>query len=126
MIQALTWFHVLVSLVAIAAGLVVLWGLLTSRWLENWTTVFLGLTAATSVTGFLFPIHGMTPGLVLGIVSLVALGIALPAWYRYRCAGAWRWVYVGTAVLALFLNVLVLIVIPSRREMYREEGTPCE
>jgi hypothetical protein len=38
------------------------------------------------------------------------LAIALIALYAKHLAGAWRWIYVVTAVAALYFNVLVLIV----------------
>jgi hypothetical protein len=40
---------------------------------------------------------------------LVILAIALLALYSKHLAGAWRWIYVATAVTALWFNVFVLI-----------------
>jgi hypothetical protein len=40
----------------------------------------------------------------------VALTLAIFARYGHRLAGAWRWIYVLGAVVALYLNVFVLIV----------------
>ena len=68
------------------------------------------MTILTSVTGFFFPIHGFTPALAVGAVSLVILLIALVALYGKHLSGAWRWIYVVTAVTALWFNVFVLIV----------------
>jgi hypothetical protein len=62
------------------------------------------------VTGFLFPIHGFTPALGVGIVSCVILLVALFAYYGKHLIGAWRWIYVVTAIAALYLNVFVLVV----------------
>ncbi len=50
-----TIIHVVISLVGIASGFVVLFGLLTGQRLDRWTAVFLATTIATSVTGFGFP-----------------------------------------------------------------------
>jgi hypothetical protein len=58
----------------------------------------------------MFPIHGFTPALGTGAVSIVVLAVAVFALYLRDLAGAWRWTYVAAAVLALYLNVLVLIV----------------
>jgi putative exporter of polyketide antibiotics len=44
---------------------------------------------------------------VIGAISLVVLALALAALYAFRLAGPWRWVYVVSALLALYLNVLV-------------------
>lgn len=109
-IQTFTVLHVIISLVAIATGLVVLVGMLGSKRLTGWTAQFLLTTILTSVTGFMFPINGFTPALGTGVVSLVVLAVALLALYGKHLAGAWRWIYVATAVAALYLNVFVLIV----------------
>jgi phosphoglycerol transferase MdoB-like AlkP superfamily enzyme len=109
-LQTFTVLHVIISLIAIASGLIVLFGMLGSKRLAGWTALFLLATILTSVTGFMFPIHGFTPALGTGIVSLVVLAIALLALYGKRLAGNWRWMYVATAVTALWFNVLVLIV----------------
>jgi hypothetical protein len=105
-----TLLHVIISLVAIACGLVALFGMLRSRRIPGWTLVFLLMTVLTSATGFLFPIHGFTPALGVGAISLAILLLALIALYVRHLAGAWRWVYVVTAVAALWFNVFVLIV----------------
>src|SRR5437773_7408971 len=107
----LTFAHVVISLVGIASGFVVIWGLLTARRLDRWTIVFLASTVATSVTGFIFfPFNGMTPGIVLGMISLAVLVVAIAARYPLRMAGPWRRVYAVTAVIAQYLNFFVLIV----------------
>jgi hypothetical protein len=67
-------------------------------------------TVATSVTGFFFPFHGVTPGIVVGILSLILLAVAIVGRYRRHLAGGWRKTYVITSVIALYFNVLVLIV----------------
>src|SRR5580704_3252232 len=74
------------------------------------SALFLGTTVLTSVTGFLFPIHGFTPALGVGILSCAILAIALFAFYVKHLMGAWRWIYAVTAIASLYLNVFVLIV----------------
>ncbi|MGA3186528.1 MAG: hypothetical protein ABSF22_05395 [Bryobacteraceae bacterium] len=103
-LTAFTIFHVILSLIGIVAGLVVLYGFLTSQSLISWTTVFLAATVATSVTGFFFPFHGLTPGIVVGILSLIVLALAI------RARNRWRRTYVITSIIALYLNVFVLVV----------------
>jgi hypothetical protein len=105
-----TIIHVIISLVGIFTGLVVLLGLLASKRLDGWTKWFLITTVATSVTGFFFPFHGFTPAYPVGVISLVLLAIAIFARYSRQLAGAWRWIYVVTALMALYLNVFVLVV----------------
>ena len=109
-LAAFTLVHVLISLTAIAAGIVVVIGLLRAERLPGWTAVFLTLTLLTSLTGFLFPVKGFTPALGTGAVSTIILLVALWALYGGHLAGAWRWLYAVCAVVALYLNVFVLIV----------------
>jgi hypothetical protein len=105
-----TLVHVLLSLVGIFAGFVVVFGLLISKLLTGWTALFLASTVLTSVTGFFFPFHGVTPGLVIGILSLIVLAIAIFARYRRHLAGGWRRSYVISSMIALYFNVFILIV----------------
>lgn len=109
-IGALTFIHVVLSLVGIASGLVVFAGMFDSRRMEGWTAVFLITTVATSVTGFLFPFTKFLPSHLFGIISLVVLALAAAARYSFRMKDAWRWVYAATALIALYLNVFVLVV----------------
>jgi hypothetical protein len=71
-----TAIHVLSSLIGIASGFVVIAGFLTGDRLRSWNLFFLVTTTATSLTGFLFPITRLTPGIVVGAISLGVLGLA--------------------------------------------------
>lgn len=104
-----TMAHVVLSLVGIFAGLVVVFGMFRSRKLEGWTALFLATTVLTSVTGFLFPRDHILPSHIVGIISLVVLAIAIFALYSQHLAGSWRWTYVVTAVVALYLNAFVAV-----------------
>ncbi|HEX3913856.1 MAG TPA: hypothetical protein VHW71_10145 [Steroidobacteraceae bacterium] len=104
-----TQFHVIISLIAIMSGIVSAFGMLGARRMPGMTAVFLITTAATSITGFMFP----TPfdaADVIGILSLVLLALALVALYGNKLAGAWRGTYVVGAIFALYLNCFVLVV----------------
>ena len=109
-ISTFTTVHVVLSLVGIFSGFVVLIGLLGGKRLDGLTALFLVSTVLTSVTGFGFPINGFTPGIGLGIISLVVLAVAIYARYVRRLAGSWRLVYVISATAALYFNFFVLIV----------------
>src|SRR5437764_3633352 len=109
-IGAFTILHVIITIVAIGSGLIVVGGMFASHKLPGTTALFLFTTALTSLTGFLFPIHGFTPALGVGIVACVILAVALFALYKVHLVGAWRWIYVITAVVSLYLNFLVLVV----------------
>src|SRR5215472_13272430 len=109
-IGAFTILHVIITLIAIGSGLIVVGGLFASHKLPVTTALFLFTTALTSATGFLFPIHGFTPALGVGILACVILLIALFALYKEHLVGAWRWIYAIAAVASLYLNVFVLVV----------------
>ena len=104
-----TLVHVVLSLVGIFAGLVVVFGMFSSKKLDGWTALFLATTVLTSVTGF-FPRDHILPSHIVGIISLVVLAIAILALYALHLAGPWRWIYVVSAVVALYLNVFVGVV----------------
>jgi hypothetical protein len=104
-ISAFTLLHVIITLLAIGSGLIAVGGMFASNRLPGTTSLFL-----TSVTGFLFPIHGFTPALGVGILSCAILAIALFAFYVKHLMGAWRWIYAVTAIASLYFNVFVLIV----------------
>jgi hypothetical protein len=102
--------HVLISFAGIFSGFLALFGLLATRPLDRWTAIFLSTTVATSLTGFVLPADRLLPSHIAGIISMVALGLAIYARYAARLAGGWRKTYVISAILALYLNVFVLIV----------------
>jgi hypothetical protein len=106
----LTLVHLAISLAAIVTGLPVLAAMLKGRTPVTLTGIFLGLTVLTSATGFLFHNSSVTPGMIIGAVSLVVLAIALFALYGRHLAGRWRAAYAVTATLALYLNVFVLVI----------------
>lgn len=107
---AFTQLHVLISLIAIAAGLVFFISLLGGRWLVLTNGVFLLFTILTSVTGFLFPSKPIGPPFIFGVISLVVLAVALFALSGKRLSGRWRGTYLITALFAQYLNMVVLVV----------------
>jgi hypothetical protein len=107
--MSLLEIHVALSLVGIASGLIVLYGLLTGNALGGWTALFLATTILTSVTGFPLAPFGFDPPRAIGTFSLILLAIAVGAYYLFHLAGAWRWVYVVTAMTSLYLNCFVLV-----------------
>jgi hypothetical protein len=124
-----TLFHVALSLVGILAGFVVVFGLISAKQSKSWTSTFLVTTAATSLTGFLFPFHKFLPSHGVGVVSILALAATIPALYVFQLTGPWRRVYVIGAVVALYLNVFVLIAqffmkIPALKALAPTQSEP--
>jgi hypothetical protein len=108
-IATFTTLHVIISLIGIGTGFIVLFGLFNGKLLSPWNGVFLVTTILTSLTGFAFPNSKITPGIVLGVLSMIVLIIALAALYAFHLKGAWRRTYAITAMIALYFNVFVLI-----------------
>jgi hypothetical protein len=109
-LSAFTLLHVIISLIAIASGIIVMFGMLGSNRMPALTAIFLLFTILTSATGFLFPFEKLLPSHMVGILSLVLLAIACFALYVMQLSGASRWIYVVTALISLYLNVFVLII----------------
>ena len=124
-----TLLHVVISLIGIGSGLVVIYGLLVAKPLNGITAIFLITTVLTSVTGFGFPFEHLLPSHKVGIISLVLLAIAIIGKYTFHLAGAWRWIYVVTAMMALYLNVFVLIIqffekVPALKALAPKQSEP--
>lgn len=105
--------HVAISLIAIVAGLVVMFAMLDSSRMSGLTGIFLLFTILTSATGFVIPpflTEKFLPSHAIGILSLILLAVACYALYGARLSGMWRWIYVVTALVALYLNCFVLVI----------------
>jgi uncharacterized membrane protein SirB2 len=109
-LSTFTLVHVILSLAGILAGFIVIFGMFASKRMNGMTALFLLTTVLTSVTGFCFPNDHLTPGIKIGIISLLVLLLAILARYGGHLNGATRWIYVVAAVIAEYLNVFVLVV----------------
>ena len=105
-----TIIHTLISLIAIFTGLIVVFGMIGDKRLDGWTKWFLITAVLTTATGFFFPFHGVTPAIILGIITVPVLAITIYARCSRQLAGAWRWIYVVGAVMSLYFNLFVLVV----------------
>jgi len=128
-LSAFTLLHVLLSLIGILAGFVVVAGFLTAKRRDNWTALFLSTTVLTSITGFLFPFHKFLPSHAVGIVSLLVLGLTIPALYFFHLRGRWCRTYGIGFVIGLYLNDFVLIAqlfmkIPALKALAPTQSEP--
>src|SRR3977135_1965564 len=128
-LSTFTLVHVVMSLLASGAGVLVMYGLLSGKRLDGTTAIFLASTVATSVTGFGFPFDHLLPSHKVGILSLLVLAVAIIARYVFHLAAAWRGIYVVCAAVALYLNVFVLMVqlfekVPALRAMAPTQKEP--
>jgi hypothetical protein len=108
-ITTITLVHTVISIVGIAAGLVVVGGLIAGVRIDGWTGIFLVTTVLTSVTGFFFPFTKLLASHNVGILSLIILPVVIAARYWKHLVGPWRGIYVVGSVSVLYLNFLVLI-----------------
>src|SRR5664279_3746892 len=92
-VASFVFVHTLITLVAIVAGLVMLYGMLGNRRMDGVHHVFLLFSVLTAVTGFMLQIKPVTPAVMLGVILSVVLLIALVARYLQGMRGAWRWIY---------------------------------
>jgi hypothetical protein len=114
-ITTITLGHTVISIVAIAAGLVVVGGLIAGVRIDGWTGIFLVTSALTSITGFFFPFTRLLASHWIGIISLVILPFVIAARYWKHLRGGWRGTYVVGTVLVLYLNFFILLVQLFRR-----------
>ena len=105
-----TTVHVIISLIGIVSGLIVLYGMLTGAKSDAMIALFLVSTILTSVTGYFFPADKILPSHIVGALSLVVLAITVFAFYSKHLVGSWRWIYVVTAIVALWFNCFVGVV----------------
>jgi hypothetical protein len=128
-LAAFTLVHVVLSLIGIGTGFIAIFGLFSGRVLRGWTGLFLWTTVLTSVTGFLFPFHGVTPGIVLGVLSMIVLLPALFLVYGGNLSGGGRRIYAICAILAEYFNVFVLFAqlfakVPALKAIAPTQSSP--
>jgi hypothetical protein len=109
-LAAVTILHTALSLVAIAAGAVVVAGLLRNRDDLRPTAFFLACAALASLTGYVFPFKGVTPAQVVGLLALAILALCWSARARSRASAFWRATYAAGLVASLYLLAFVGIV----------------
>jgi hypothetical protein len=110
LLTAFTIFHVIIAVIGLLAGFFFTYRLLFNQPFNAWTMLFLAATSATSVTGFMFPVKHFMPSHGVGIISLLALGLAAYALYGRRLASGWRKTFVIATETAFYLNVFVGVV----------------
>ena len=106
-LPAFTLLHVVPSLIALAAGLVVAAGFLSSRAMPGIAALFLWSILLATLTGLAFPSTRFGMGHKLGFVSALVLLPTFAALYIHRLAGAWRWIYTTGCLTVLWLNGVI-------------------
>jgi hypothetical protein len=125
----LVTIHTALSLVAIAAGVVVVFDLMRASPTPFWTVLFLATAILTSATGFLFPFNGVLPSHIVGGVALLVLAVVLAARYAFGLGGSWRKVDAIGMVASLYFLIFVLVAqgfakIPSLHVLAPTQSEP--
>ncbi|TCH97549.1 hypothetical protein EJV46_15600 [Roseococcus sp. SYP-B2431] len=125
----LVTIHTVLSFVAIAAGVVVVYELLRAGATPFWTVLFLATSILTSATGYLFPFNGVLPSHVVGGFALLVLAVVLAARYALGLGGPWRKVDAIGMVASLYFLVFVLVAqgfakIPSLHVLAPTQSEP--
>ena len=108
-LHAFTVLHVIISIVELLAGAILVLQMIAGN-RSGLNGVFLATGALTTLTGFLFPYHGVTPAIVLGFITLPFLLLAAVAWYTGRLRGTWRVIYVLSTLIILYFDAFVAVV----------------
>jgi len=116
--------HVAISLIALVAGLIALYGWLSGKVSSGWTGFFLVMIILTSVTGFPLRPFGLDPPRMVGILSLILLAIAVLAIYVFHVSGPWRWIFIVTAMTALYLDAFVGVIQAFAKLSFLHELAP--
>ena len=108
-LHTFTVLHVIISIVELLAGAAVVVQLVAGA-RSPLTGLFLTTAALTTLTGFLFPFHGVTPAIKLGIISLPVIALAVVALYGFHLRRGWRIAYALSAVMVLYFDAFVAVV----------------
>ena len=107
-LHSFTVMHVIISLVELFVGAVVVLKMIGgSR--SRLSGLFLITGALTTLTGFLFPYNGITPGIILGFSSLPFLLLAAISWYSGRVRRGWRVAYITCVLIVLYFDAFVAV-----------------
>lgn len=108
-LSAFTAFHTLLSIVAMLVGVPVIAALLRRQAMGRAFWWFWWTALATSLTGFLFPFHGFTPALGVGVLATLILLVMLPAAGRAPGSRTWARTLALCTVASEYLLVFVAV-----------------
>jgi MFS family permease len=124
-LPAFTVLHVVLSLIALAAGLVVAAGFLSSRAMPGVAALFLWSILFATLTGLAFPSTRFGMGHKLGFMTALVLLPTFAALYVHHLAGAWRWIYTTGCLTVLWQNgVIGVFQAFAKLDMLRPHAQP--
>lgn len=107
---AITVVHTGLSIVALLFGIttVIRWSL--QKQIGSRETRFLGTAAASTITSFLFPPHGITPAILIGIISSAVLALTFVARSKAgRFHRGWSILFVVGIIVSEYLLSFVTV-----------------
>jgi hypothetical protein len=125
-VSILTSIYIVLGLIAISAGAMVLFGLLTGILLKKWAVLFLKWSLATSVTALLFPFEHLTLTQKASMLSIYGAGVAVLAWRKFQLVGVWQSIFAWSITLVLYLNIVVAITQVSKRLLLFKPPIPAQ
>jgi hypothetical protein len=103
-----TVIHTVISVAALLLGLVAIGGLLGGKSVASVDLPYLLTSIAASITGFGFPFEKLLPSHIVGILSLIALAVAVYARTGARL-DTWRRSYAVSMSISVYFLVFVSV-----------------
>jgi hypothetical protein len=108
-VSILTFIYFGLELIAIGAGAMALFGLLTGLLPNKWAVLFLKCSLVASVTVLLIPFKHFTLTQEASMLSVYGTGVAVLAWRKFHFMGVWQSIFAWSITLVLYLNIVVAI-----------------
>jgi hypothetical protein len=108
-LTSFTILHVFIGLVALAAGTGLAWTMLRNHDSRAWAYTFFAGILLTDATAFMFPGGALSPGGILGMLSLTGLALAVFGYRTFQRTGRLRALYVVASIVILYFNALVTV-----------------
>jgi hypothetical protein len=106
-VSMLTFIDFGLELIAIGAGAMALFRLLTGLLPNKWAVLFLKCSLVASVTALLIPFQHFTLTQEAAMLSVYGTGVAVLAWRKFHFRGDWQSIFAWSITLVLYLNIVV-------------------
>lgn len=97
------------DVVAIGAGIVVLFGMVTGELLDKVTVLFLRSAIATSVTWLILPFDHFVLTQRVSMLSIYASSVAILAWRKFDLVDVWPSIFALNITVVLYLSILIAL-----------------
>jgi hypothetical protein len=114
-VSILTFIYFGLELIAIGAGAMALFRLLTGSLPNKWAVLFLKCSLVASVTALLVPFQHFTLTQEAAMISVYGTGAAVLAWRKFHFMGVWKSIFAWCITLVLYLNIAVALTQAFRR-----------